>query len=143
MLKLSTKERYAVRIMVCLATRNDDHPARKQEISDSEDISPDYVVQIMMKLRTAGLVVSHRGVNGGFALAKAPDRITVTDVLEAVEGPIALVPCLNGPCKRASSCVTRYMWQKAGAALKDTFSGVTIGEMAKQSKELGTASFAI
>jgi len=132
MLNLSTKGRYATRIMVFLAQRMEGAPARKQEIAEAEEISIDYVEQILIRLKIAGLVKSHRGVKGGFTLAGDPNRITVADVLDATEGSTDLVPCLKGHCHREPHCVTRPVWQQANAAMIQTFAAHTIGELARQ-----------
>jgi Rrf2 family transcriptional regulator, iron-sulfur cluster assembly transcription factor len=132
MLNLSTKGRYATRIMVFLAQRQETTPARKQEIAEAEEISIDYVEQILIRLKIAGLVKSHRGVKGGFSIAGDPDRITVADVLDATEGSTDLVPCLKGHCHREPHCVTRPVWQQANAAMTKTFSSYTIGDLARQ-----------
>jgi Rrf2 family transcriptional regulator, iron-sulfur cluster assembly transcription factor len=136
MLNLSSKGRYATRIMVFLACRNDETPARKQEIAEAEDITGDYVEQILIKLKSAGLVKSRRGANGGFLLAVDAGHITVADVLAATEGSINIAPCLTELCPRASQCVTRQVWQKASDALGSTFSDVTIRELARQASNL-------
>jgi Rrf2 family protein len=133
MLSLSTKGRYATRIMIYLALHQDGPPARKQEIADAEGISTDYVEQILLQLKTAGLVKSHRGVKGGFSLSSDPDRVTVADVLAVTEGSTELAPCRKENCARASDCVTRPVWEKASEAIKQTFSGVTIGDLARRS----------
>lgn len=135
MIKLSTKGRYATRIMVFLALYRGDQPVRKQVISVAEDISPDYVVQILMRLKAAGLVESRRGTNGGFLLAREPEQITVADVLQATEGSIELVSCEDEGCKRISVCVTRDVWQRATRALDTVFKGTTIAQLAEESRQ--------
>lgn len=117
MLRISTKGRYAARILVYLALHEDSAPSPKQEIADAEGISADYVEQILTKLRSGGLVRSHRGARGGFSLARAPGAITMADVLAASEGPIELVPCEGEECPRTSMCVTRMVWHEASRAL--------------------------
>lgn len=132
MLTLSTKGRYAARIMVYLAmTASDAQPARKREIADAEGITPDYVEQILMRLRTADLVRSYRGVKGGFTLARDAAGITVTDILKAVEGPISVVPCIDEDCKRSTACATRPVWKRANEALEKVFGETTVGDMAR------------
>jgi Rrf2 family transcriptional regulator, cysteine metabolism repressor len=143
MMELSTKGRYATRILVNLACRDKRYPARKQEIAESEGISVDYVGQLLMKLRAAGFVQSHRGVNGGFTLACDPRKVTVADILEAVEGPICIAPCQTRSCARTSVCVTQAVWKKANKALKDVLTGITLADMAGQSEQMRTASFEI
>jgi Rrf2 family protein len=140
MLNLSTKGRYAARIMLALALA-EGHRATKAEISRSEDISADYVEQILTKLRTVGLVRSHRGIRGGFSLARKPQEITVADVLLAAEGPLSIAPCLpDANCPRAGRCATRTLWQEASKALVKTFSGVTLADMAMRAERIGRSA---
>ena len=94
-MKLSTKGRYATRIMLYLAIYSGQNPVRKHEIAAQEKISPDYVEQILMMLRGAGLVKSHRGAKGGFSLSRAAEAITMADILAATEGPLQIAPCSN------------------------------------------------
>ena len=142
-MELSTRGRYATRILVDLACRDKRQPARKKEIAESEDISVSYVAQLLMKLRAAGFVQSHRGVSGGFTLACDPGKVTVADILEAMEGPISIAPCLNRSCARTSVCVTQAVWKRAGQALRDVLKGITLADMAGRSMELRTSSFEI
>jgi Rrf2 family protein len=134
MLRLSTRARYSVRIMVRLAMRHGTEPATKQQIAEAEGMSADYVEQILMKLRTGGLALSHRGKRGGFSLAKDPGGISVGHVLEAVDGPLALTPCAAGDCRRATQCVTRPVWQRAEKALNDVFASATIKALANEAR---------
>ena len=136
-MKLSTRGRYAARIMVFLASRGNSTPVRKQDITEAEGISSDYAEQLLMKLKTGGLVASHRGVRGGFSLARSADKITLLDVLEASEGPLTLVPCLSEQeCRRVSVCVTRRVWEQAGFALKAVLSARTLADLAKEAEQL-------
>ena len=139
MLRISTKGRYATRIMTYLAGRGTPVPARKQDIAESEGLSADYVEQILIKLKSGGLVRSHRGTRGGFSLVRDPRSITVADVLHAMEGPIELVPCEQERCIRVSKCVSRCVWEQASAALEKVFSGVTVAEMAAKAGKLRAA----
>lgn len=135
MMRLSTKGRYATRIMIALAMCDRSIPARKQEIADNEGISADYVEQILMRLKAGGLVQSHRGAKGGFSLAKDPELITVADVLSTTEGPLALAPCKRDDCNRATYCVAKEVWQEANQALEKVFSSVTIHALASRASE--------
>ncbi len=134
---LTTRGRYATRIMVCLARHRGDKPVRRQEIAEAEGIPPDYVGQILMKLKTAGLVNSHRGTNGGFSLAREAATINIAEILAATEGNMALVPCLDSvDCSRNSSCATRELWQRAETALNEVLTGTTVAEVAGRAQEL-------
>lgn len=108
----------------------------KKEIAASEDISPAYLEQILTALRSAGLVRSHRGVGGGFTMSGEHSRLSVATILEATEGPLAIVPCVgaNGRCKRSASCVAGGVWQKANDALLKVLKGITIRDMVRESE---------
>ena len=136
MMKFSTRGRYAARIMLYLAVHRAEGSLRKQAIAEAESISPDYVEQILIRLKAAGLVVSQRGAKGGFALARAADDITVADILLATEGPFAIVPCQDEGCRQTSGCVTREIWQEAQQALESVFGAKTLGAMVRRASEI-------
>lgn len=138
MLKFSTRGRYAVRIMTYLALHSGDAlPARKKLVATSENISANYVEQILIRLKARGLVQSFRGRgSGGFLLGRPAEDITVADVLEATEGPMALAPCTASACRRSSRCAARGLWCKAQAALTDVFRHTTIAELAAEARHL-------
>ncbi len=130
MLAISTKGRYSVRILTLMASHPHGKMMTKQEIANAEILSPAYVQQLMMTLRAAGFVSSHRGKVGGFTLNRDPAAITVADVLRASEGQMALAPCLAGEsCEREPGCPTQGLWRKATTLLDDLFSGVTIADL--------------
>lgn len=131
MMSISSKGRYASRIMVFLATLPRGTKVTKYEIADAESISPAYVEQLMMPLRLAGLVASHRGRTGGFSLARDPETVSMAEVLKAVEGTVQVAPCSDAHvCDRAETCPTRDVWQKATELLDELFTGVTVAELA-------------
>jgi Rrf2 family protein len=137
---LSTKVRYATRIMVYLASREDLSPATKHEISEAEGITPDYIEQIMILLKSGGVVKSFRGRNGGFALTRTPEQITLLDILTAVEGPICPAPCIHDEsCHRRSQCTTRHVWQQATNMLEGLFSQTTLLETVEKSNACKSA----
>ena len=132
MMSISTRGRYASRIMVLLASRPQGALLTKHEIARSEAITPAYVEQLMMALKLAGLVASHRGRAGGFSLARDPESISIADVLRAVEGIITVAPCNDiQACVRASSCPTRGVWMQASLLLNELFEGATIAGLAR------------
>lgn len=128
-MKLSTKGRYATRILLCVARLEGDQPVPKKRISEQEGISTDYIEQIIVPLKNAGLVNSVRGLRGGFRLAKKPSDITVYDILSASEGDINLVGCLAEGCSRSDECVVQRVWQGASDRLRDYFSQITLQEL--------------
>ena len=105
----------------------------KSEIAGAEGISAGYVQQLMMALRLAGVIESHRGREGGFSLSRPAGDITVAEVLKAVEGDVMPAPCLAGtPCDRETDCPTRPVWEEAAALLNDLFARTTIAELAEK-----------
>ncbi len=140
MLKLSTKGRYAVRIMVYLASRDEEGPARKQDIAEAEGISPDYVEQILIRLRAGGLVQSHRGARGGFTVACDPRRTSVLDVLEATEGPLQIAPCVEQGCDHVTRCAVQGVWNEAAESLRQVFSKALLSDLADKVASLRTGN---
>jgi Rrf2 family protein len=131
MMTISTRGRYASRIMVLLAADPEMRPVTKYQIAEEEGITPAYVQQLMMALRSAGLVKSHRGRDGGFSLSRPPVAITVADILKAVEGEVMPAPCRStGHCERAASCPTRPLWERAADLLDGLFSRTTLADLA-------------
>ena len=128
-MKLSTKGRYATRILLCISRLEDDLPVSKKRISEQEGISTDYIEQIIVPLKNTGLVTSVRGLRGGFRLAKNPADITVFDILVASEGNINLVGCLAEGCSQSDSCVVQRVWQGASDVLQEYFSKITLKEL--------------
>ena len=128
-MKLSTKGRYATRILLCISRLQGDLPVSKKKIAEQEGISTDYIEQIIVPLKHAGLVYSVRGLRGGFRLAKDPADITLNDVLAASEGNVDLVGCLAEGCSRSDACVVQEVWQGATQALLDYFSKITLQQL--------------
>ena len=136
MMAISTKGRYSVRILVLMASRPEGHMFTKNEIAEAEGISPSYVQQLMMTLRAAGFVNSHRGKVGGFTFAGDPTAITVADVLRASEGQILLAPCLGTEkCERRTGMHHPCAVEEAGELLDGLFGGVTIADLVARGAE--------
>src|SRR5512138_2043356 len=92
-MRLSTKSRYGLRALFDIAYNSGNLPAQIQDISRRQQISPRYLEQIFQSLKRGGILKSKRGPQGGYMLAKAPDQITVADILRATEGDLVLVEC--------------------------------------------------
>ena len=107
------------------------------EIAEKEDISPKYLEQVIVPLRTAGLVKSVRGSKGGYTLAKPPSNISLKEIFEVLEGPVNLVDCLMDPeaCQRTSTCVTREIWKEVSDVIEKVFSSVTLEEMVNRKRK--------
>jgi len=123
--------------MLELASRYGEGPIELKEIAKRENISLKYLEQVIIPLRTAGLVKSVRGSKGGYALAKPPSEICLNDVVEILEGPVNLVECLRDPkvCQKSSSCVTRDIWKEVSDAIYGIFHSITLEEMVSRRKE--------
>jgi len=124
--------------MARLAHTHADRSWRSAELAKAESISPDYVAQILIILKRAGLVNSQRGMQGGFTLARDPAAISVAEIIEAAEGPICLAPCTTQRqnCERLSLCVTQSVWSGAAEALKTYFAAISVRQLARQAAEL-------
>jgi Rrf2 family protein len=134
MLCISSKGRFATRILVLLASGSAERTYTKTEIAASEGLTTGYVQQLMGSLQAAGLVVSFRGKQGGFKLARSPQLITVADAVRVMEGEIRLAPCHNGEnCDKISTCSTRSTWVDAALVLENLFEQTTIAELAERS----------
>ncbi|OGP77655.1 MAG: hypothetical protein A2V86_06560 [Deltaproteobacteria bacterium RBG_16_49_23] len=136
-MRISTKIRYGARAMLELASRYGEGPVDLKEIAGKEDISLKYLEQVIIPLRTAGLVKSIRGSKGGYSLAKPPSEICLNDVVEILDGAIQLLECLRDPkeCRKADLCVTREIWKEASEAIHKIFSSVTFEEMVNRKRE--------
>jgi len=138
MLKLSTKGRYGSRLMLELASHYGKAPVLLKEIARRQEISAGYLEHIVPPLKTAGLVNSSRGARGGYTLAKPPSEITLKDVVQALEGSLSLVECVDAPsvCQRVQLCVTRDIWQEVSEKIAETLESITLQDMITRQKKL-------
>ncbi len=136
-MRISTKIRYGTRAILELASHYGKGPIELKEIAKKENISLKYLEQVIIPLRSAGVVKSVRGSKGGYALAKSPSEICLNDVVEVLEGPINLVECLRDPkaCQKSSFCVTRDIWKEVSEAIYQIFHSITLEEMLNRRKE--------
>ena len=138
MIRLSTKGRYGVMAMFALSRSYEEGPRSVRRIAEEQDIPPAYLEQIMARLRHEGLVESARGRGGGYRLARPPERITIGDVIRAVEGPIALSNCLTASvplCDRVDGCVTRLIWKRLGQRIERAFDAITLERLCRSGGE--------
>ncbi len=130
MIKLSTKGRYGTRLMLYLAKAYSQGKKSVvlKDVSQEEGISLRYLEQIIIPLKFANLVKSIRGAGGGYSLTRKPSEIKLIDILEALEGPCALVDCVidKNFCNRLPRCATYEIWKEASMVLEDYFSKVTL-----------------
>ena len=135
-MKVSTRGRYGLRAMSEMALGIEDSPLSLKTIAQSQGIPEQYLEQIMITLRKAGLVVGIRGPLGGYSLAKPPEDIFVGDILRALEGSIGFVGCaMDGekdPCDRAEICITRPLWEKLTISIIKIVDSMSLSELCQQ-----------
>lgn len=139
-MKISTKGRYALRLMVDLAVHREDGYIPIRTISLRQEISEKYLEQIITSLSRAGLVKSVRGSSGGYALSKKADDYSVGEILRATEGSLAPVACVaeDGCCEKMDYCVTSLVWERLYDAVNSVVNNITLEDLAQRQKELGT-----
>lgn len=131
-MKISTKGRYALRLMLDIALDHTGEPVRIKDIAARQEISDKYLEQIISILNKAGLVKSIRGSQGGYLLTRDPDKYTVGMILRVTEGSLAPVACLDGgmnTCERQASCATLRLWKMLNAAISDVVDKVTLADL--------------
>ena len=123
--------------MLDLACHYGEGPIELREIAKREEISLKYLEQVIVPLRTAGLVKSARGSKGGYSLAKHPSEIYLKDLVETLDGPLNLIECLGDPkvCQKVPNCITRGIWQEVSEAIDGIFRSVTLEDMVHRKKE--------
>ena len=134
---VSTKGRYALRVMVHFALHGKDGYIPLKEIAESEGISQKYLESIMTTLSKAGFVDAVHGKGGGYRLNRAPSEYTVGSILKLTEGSLAAVSCTTqGPaaCGRAACCQTKPMWEKLDAMIDEFFEGITLQNLLEAEK---------
>lgn len=134
-MKISTKGRYALRLMLDLANNHQYGYTPVKEISLRQDISDKYLEQIISRLSKAGLVISARGAQGGYKLSKAPADCTIGEILRVLEGDLAPVACAasDNPasCPRSDDCVTTEVWRRIGDAINNVVDNLTLADLLK------------
>jgi len=134
-MRLSTRSEYGLRALVSLVRRAEETPVPLRVLAQSEDISEQYLEQIFVELRRAGLVRSVRGARGGYRLARKPEEIPVAEVVRLLEGSLAPVDCLEhaegeGSCSRQGECVTRKVWEQLQNSIEETLGQMTLADAA-------------
>jgi len=131
MLQITRQTEYAIRGLQELARRNGEAPVQLKLIAGSCQVSEAFLAKIFQMLAQAGVVKSHRGVKGGFSLGRAPEEITLREVVEICEGGIALNHCLRkvDPCQDADTCVIANVWRDAQAALTGALDKTTLADI--------------
>jgi len=132
---ISTKGRYALRVMIDLAEHNTGEYIPLSDIAARQEISEKYLESIVSVLSKKGLVDALRGKGGGYRLNREPDAYPVSDILKATEGSLAPVACLNqqpNTCPRAAECRTLRMWTRLYRLIEDFFEGISVADLLHQ-----------
>ena len=136
-MKISTKGRYAVRVMLDLAVHNTGELINVKSIADRQDISEKYLEQIISILNKAGFLKSVRGAQGGYKLARPAEEYTVGMILRLIEGSLAPVACMDdepNACPRREKCATLSVWEKVDKAVREVVDNVTLKDLVEEQK---------
>ena len=138
-MKLGTKTRYSSRAMLDLALRYDNGSTMvsAREIAEHQELSPKYLESLLAALRSAGLVRSVRGMEGGYTLASPPDQINLRQIYHVFEGTEGFVECTTDPeyCKRTDGCATQEVWAQMYDACMEILESATLEDLARRAKE--------
>lgn len=143
-MQLSTRGHYGLLAMFDLAEHYGAGPIPLKTVAKRQNISDNYLEQLIAVLRKADLVRSMRGAQGGYVLAREPDNITVGDIIRVMEGPIAPVECVNevepAVCDQADSCITRLVWARIRDELSEVMDSISLGDMLRDAERLSAAN---
>jgi len=142
-MKISTKGRYALRLMIDLAQHDAGGYIPLRDISRRQEISAKYLEQIVVQLSRAGFVTSTRGAQGGYMLTRKPEEYTVGMILRAAEGSLAPVSCLDediNHCEHAGRCTTLTIWQQLKDAIDNVVDNTTLADLIEEQKNMPDAN---
>lgn len=133
-MKITSSIEYAARLMVTLARHHGESAIPAEKLSAADGVPPDYVNQLLLRLRRAGLVEAHRGAGGGYALSRPPREITLGQVIRAVDGKVFEDVCerygaADKDCHHQGQCTISPVWKKLGRLIEDYVDGVTLSQM--------------
>ena len=128
---VSTKGRYALRLMIDLARQEPGTPVPLEQIAQRQEISKKYLELILKSLVQEGLIKGQRGKGGGYQLTRKPEEYPIGEILELTEGSLAIVSCLqeDTPCAQCDSCETYPMWSRFDKMVHDFFYGMTLADL--------------
>jgi Rrf2 family protein len=135
-LKLSTKGRYGLRLMLDIALNCQEGPVSLKAISKRQGITEKYLWHLINPLKSAGLIESIRGAHGGYRLAKPLAEISIREIVRVLEGPLTLVDCVEKPrsCSKAHNCVARDVWKEVADKISQTLEAVTLKDIVESHK---------
>ena len=135
-MKLSTRARYGTRALLDIALQGGDRPVLLRDIAQRQQISPMYLEHLITPLIAAGLIRSTRGPRGGIWLARSPQEIKLSEVIQLLEGSITPVECVNDPkyCPRSDFCATRDIWSELKKAMDGVLESTTLQDLVERHK---------
>ncbi len=141
MMKISTRGRYGIRAIVDIAYNGRGKPEQIRKIAERQEIPPRYLEQIFQRLKKAGIIKTLRGAKGGYYLGKPPSQISVADVIQVTDGPLAPVLCReyskkDAECHRAGYCVVKPVWDEVGRRMAEYLRSVTIEELCQKTETM-------
>ena len=147
-MKISTKGRYALRMIVDLAESGSDDYVALKEIAERQNISKKYLEQIVPILTRGGILSTNRGYQGGYRLSRNPSLITCGEVLRLTEGSLAPIACLgngveNIDCERKDECMTLPLWIGLSRVINNYLDGITVQDIIDQHNNLGADEYMI
>lgn len=145
-MRVSTKGRYALRMLVDLAEHKNDGYIALKDIAERQKISKKYLEQIVPVLNKTKILKTNRGYQGGYRLAVDPDKCTVGEVLRLTEGSLAPLPCIEGDevaCDRHIDCSTLYIWQGLKKVVSDYLDSITLQDILDHKYESMTDNYVI
>lgn len=137
-MKISTKGRYALRMLIDLAEHSSSGFIALKDIAERQGISKKYLEQIVPVLNKSDILQTNRGFQGGYKLAKAPDKYTIGAILRLTEGSLAPVPCLEqnpNQCERSNECATLPIWQGLYKVINDYLDNITLQDIVDKHRE--------
>lgn len=137
-MKISTKGRYALRMMLDLAEHSNCGYISLKDIAERQNISKKYLEQIIPVFNKANILKTNRGSQGGYMLARLPEKYTVGEILRITEGSLSPIPCLDeepNQCPRSGECATLPMWQGLGRVINEYLDGITLQDILNQQND--------
>ena len=140
-MRISTKGRYGLRVLLDVGRHQDAGPVPLRDISRRQGISRKYLWQVIHPLKAAGVIRSTRGARGGYVLGRPAETISVRDVVAVLEGGDALVLCVDNPrqCERSTYCVAREAWGQVAAKLVAAMEAITLNDLLKRQRDFENA----
>lgn len=135
-MKLSTRGRYVTRALLDLALHHNEEPVLLKDIARRQEISLSYLEHLITPLIAVGIVRSTRGAKGGISLARSPEEIRLSEVIQLLEGTIVPVECVTNPkvCSRSESCVIRDVWSELRSAINGVLGSITFQDLVERHK---------